>query len=190
METLDCESRGIIERILRTNIKSYCCSCDHTDDIISIIDVIWYTKCIQLIWSLRQKYCVTVLQQANLIHRWFNSVICIYHYVICILISLCDVLFSLYDIGNGRNVKGSVKVVLNYYWIHDLPENENERSLKKIRIIESTFAFYRRKRIHQIWCFIFIKGANICHLGNTVETLLHLTKFLINLNWTSKRGSI
>lgn len=131
MEAFDCESRGKIERNLRTNIKSYCCSCDHTDGIISIIDVIWYTKCIQLIRSLRQKYCATVLQQANLIHRWFNSVMCIYHYVICILISLCDVLFSLNDIGNGRNVKGSVKVVLNYYWIHDLARKQKWKKFKE-----------------------------------------------------------
>lgn len=43
MKVLNSENRGIIERIIRTNIKSYCCSCDHTDDIISIIDVIRYT---------------------------------------------------------------------------------------------------------------------------------------------------
>lgn len=140
--------------------------------------------------SLRQNYCATVWQQANLIHRRFKSVMCIHHYVICILASLCDVLFSLYDIGNGRNVKGSVKVVLNYYWIHDLARKRKWKNLKIIRIIEFYFAFYRRKRIHQIWCIIFIKGAYICLLGNTVETLLYLTKFLINLNWTSNRGSI
>lgn len=58
-----------------------------------------------------------------------------------------------------------------------------KEALRKLGLLSLILRFTEeREYIHQIWCIIFIKDANICHLGNNILTLLPLTKFLINLN--------
>lgn len=47
-----------------------------------------------------------------------------------------------------------------------------KEALRKLGLLSLILRFTEeREYIHQIWCIIFIKDANICHLGNNILTL-------------------